>query len=445
MASSDLFRLQDALEEVERPSYARLGLRANPFPPDGLAPDDNLLPPLPETLDAIGEFVRQFLRTRKYRGLVVLGTYGTGKTHTLKLIREQLQESNLPLKAIYLITPSYEPYQILRGILRELGQGEVTKMLWNIVMEDLTTKYEKEGPEFFRRFEPQVQSRTGRGRPRTAVTDQLPLFSRRLLAPESLGDYRTFLEAFDRDTLSRDKLREYIVSVFIEKITPDLAIASEFASMLIYDQYQAFASWESLTVPGRNRTLYKPDGEPTLLLALMQVLKANGIQYLVVLIDEFEGIALMKRMTRREAIHYLYTLRMLIDRAWDEQPFAFVLASTRQAWETAKGDLYEAFGDRVAQELELPRLNDEQARRMMISYLDTARAGDGAQGRGTISPFDEDFFAIVGPERRSTPRQLVRMCYQLIERAVENGKDRIDAPFLKEHVPAITPDPGRDQ
>jgi len=118
MDNSDLFRLHEALEDVEEQhSYERLGLRANPFPPDGLAPDDNLLPSSPETLDAIGEFVRQFLRTRKYRGMVVLGTYGTGKTHTLKLIREQLQESGLPLKAIYLITPSYEPYQILRGIL----------------------------------------------------------------------------------------------------------------------------------------------------------------------------------------------------------------------------------------------------------------------------------------------------------------------------------------
>lgn len=380
MASSDLFRLHEALEDIERPSYEQLGLHANPFPPDGLAPDDNLLPPLPETLDIIGEFVRQFLRTRKYRGLVVLGTYGTGKTHTLKLIREQLQENNLPLKAIYLITPSYEPYQILRGILKELGQGEVTKMLWNIVMEDLTTKYEKVGIDFFSRFEPRVQPRTARTRTRSVGIDQLPLFSRRLLAPESLGDYRTFLEAFDRDRLSRDELREYIVSVFTDRITPDVAIASEFASMLIYDQYQAFASWESLTVPGRNRALYKPDGEPTLLLALMQVLKANGIQYLVVLIDEFEGIALMKRMTRREAINYLYTLRMLIDRAWDEHPFAFVLASTRQAWETAKGDLYEAFGDRVAQELELPRLNDKQARQMMLSYLDTARSSDDARG-----------------------------------------------------------------
>ncbi len=444
MDNSDLFRLHEALEDVEEQhSYERLGLRANPFPPDGLAPDDNLLPSSPETLDAIGEFVRQFLRTRKYRGMVVLGTYGTGKTHTLKLIREQLQESGLPLKAIYLITPSYEPYQILRGILREIGQGEVIKMLWNVVMEDLTTKYKKDGVDFFGQFEPQVQSRTTRGRTSAAATSQPPLFIRRLLAPESLGDYRTFLEAFDRDNLSHDALREYIVSVFKDKITTDLSIAGEFASMLIHDQYQAFASWENLTVPGRNRTLFKPDGEPVLLLALMQVLKANGIQYLIILIDEFEGISLMKRMTRRDAVHYLYTLRMLIDRAWDEHPFAFVLASTRQAWETAKGDLYEAFGDRVAEELELPRLNDERTRQMMINYLDTARNSDDA--RGTLSPFDDDFFTVVGPGRRNTPRQLVRLCYQLIERAVDNGSSHINVSFLKEHVPAITPDPERDE
>ncbi len=444
MPNSDLFRLHEALEDVEEQhSYERFGLRANPFPPDGLAPDDNLLPSSPETLDAIGEFVRQFLRTRKYRGMVVLGTYGTGKTHTLKLIREQLQESGLPLKAIYLITPSYEPYQILRGILRELGQGEVIKMLWNVVMEDLTAKYDKEGVDFFGQFEPRVQSRTTRGRTSAAVTSQPPLFTRRLLAPASLGDYRTFLEAFDRDSLSRDALREYIVSIFKDKITPDLSIAGEFASMLIHDQYQAFASWESLTVPGRNRTLFKPDGEPILLLALMQVLKANGIQYLIILVDEFEGISLMKRMTRRDAVHYLYTLRMLIDRAWDEHPFAFVLASTRQAWDTAKGDLYEAFSDRVAEELELPRLNNEQTRQMMINYLDTARNSDEA--RGTLSPFDDDFFTVVGQERRNTPRQLVRLCYQLIERAVENGSDRIDASFLREYVPTITPDPEKDE
>lgn len=62
-----------------------------------------------------------------------------------------------------------------------------------------------------------------------------------------------------------------------------------------------------------------------------------------------------------------------------------------------------------------------------------------------LLPFDDDFFAIVGPERRSTPRQLVRLCYQLIERAIDNGKSHIDASFLKQHVPVIAPDPARDE
>lgn len=440
MMNSDLFGLKEAFaegNEVSSRGYRKLGLRANPFPPDGLAPDDNLLPPAPETIAKIKAFVGQFLRTRQYQGLIVLGTYGMGKTHTLKLIREQLQESGLPLKAVYLITPGYEPYQILRGILKELGQGEITKMLWNIVLEDLTADYHAAPDSFLHTFEPPLKS--GRGRTASVSTDQAPLFRRKLFGAEALSDYRTFLDAFDNTRLSRDKLREYIVSVFSKRITDDLAITSEFASMLIYDQYKSYTSWENLTVSGSSKSLFKPEGEPTFLLALLAVLKANGIQYLVVLIDEFEGIPLMKRMTRREAIQYLYTLRMLIDRVWYKQPFAFVLASTTQAWETAKGELYEAVGDRIPEELTLPTLTDRAGRDLMVAYLVTAR-DDGA-ANDELAPFDDDFFSIVGSELRRTPRQLVRLCYQLIERAVERDVSRIDAAFLDELLPTIVPEP----
>jgi len=306
MVEGDLFRLKEAFDEgntIVARGYHNLKLKSNPFPPDGLAPDDNLLPSSAETLEKIGEFVRQFLRTKRYQGLVVLGTYGMGKTHTLKLIREQMQRSQLPLKAVYLLTPGYEPYQMLRGVLRELGQGEVTKWLWNIALKQIIADYRDSPTVFMNQFVPNVRS--GRGR---AGAPQPALFQLKPFGIEALSDYRTFLDAFDAANLSRDRLRDYIVGVFKEHISEDLGVVGEFTNMLIYDQYKSYASWQNLTVQGAGNSIFKPEGEATFLLALLKVLKANGFEYLMILIDEFEGISLMKRMTRREAIQYLYAL-----------------------------------------------------------------------------------------------------------------------------------------
>src|SRR5437870_3679535 len=75
--------------------YRNLGLSENPFPYAPIPKDDPLVfCNQKDAMTSVGEMLSGSLRTGRSSHMILLGSYGNGKTHVLKHIRSQLREDS---------------------------------------------------------------------------------------------------------------------------------------------------------------------------------------------------------------------------------------------------------------------------------------------------------------------------------------------------------------
>jgi len=420
------------------PEYARLGLTHNPFLGSGLAPDIPPIAPFPEVRDKLQHFIDSFIRSRQSKGMIILGDYGTGKTYHLRYIESQFKEYGPRLKTVFVATPGLEPYDVIRAILAQIGDEQVAKAVWTLIAPALRNKIASEGQAYFRdllRDFPPSRRKDVRSIYQTSF--EVPFVH---LQEDTLTDHRRFLDAFDRlRILSREKLRDDLVPILYRQdgdrvpITTNPAVARELASICLYDGAPGLDSWERLTTAGPGKKALPPRQEAEFLQAILRLLLATKVEYFVLLLDEFEKVPLMQLMTERQAKQYLDTVRMLIDRGWQQLPFAYVLASHDEAWDLVKADLDRALTDRFPTELPLPRLGEvSRARQLLSDLLNLAREGPSTQVN--IAPFPPSFFQIVPPEYRNTPRDLITLCYDLVEQAADRQLSTVPEQLIKDYL-----------
>jgi hypothetical protein len=225
-ASGDIFDLQGvASKRIDKEAESQwlrqhFELPYNPFPPSGISPDIPEGPPLKDEqgrdiAPIVGGFIVSAYRDRAPRqGLVIVGTYGTGKTHLLRLIHNQINErlgsGEEKALSIYVQRPRVEVQDLNREILRGLGEDTVRKMLWYCIRkevgEDITTQSpvlmelrdELIGPLFG------YQAKKGH--------DESPFAH--VFQVDNLEDYRTFFRMYDAQGWPREKLRDYFSDLF---------------------------------------------------------------------------------------------------------------------------------------------------------------------------------------------------------------------------------------
>jgi hypothetical protein len=420
-----------------RPIYSTLGLKYNPFFESGLAPDKPAFEPLEPVGDQLWSFLEDFIGSRQYHGAVLLGGWGTGKTYHLKWVRDKLDSAQLPLKVVYVSSPGYEPYHLIREIIDSIGRSELVTLLWSLILPEIREGYNKRGTNFITEnfWGPTVLGRK-EIQPRVGLFLDNPPY----MQEEALADQRKFIDEYDKALLPRQKLRDYAARVFLEgegtRVTSDPDLAAELASLAVFDQHEAERSWKTLTVPGRGRSIFSPEAEADFLRSLFVLLQKAGYEYLVLLVDEFEGLLLGGRITKRQADYYLWALRQMIDASWQTFPLAFVTASTPEIWERVKGQLYPPLEDRLRtglyelREFTLPVIDDEKASNIVAGHLTFARV----KTDGRLSPFSDDFLKYVPKDLRDSPRKLIRLCHALIEQATKTRKHEIDNKMVKSFV-----------
>lgn len=420
------------------PEYSSLGLTHNPFLASGLAPDVPLIAPFPEIRDKIQHFIHSFIRSKQSQGMIILGDYGTGKTYHLRYIESKFKEYGPRLKTVFVATPGVEPYDVIRAILAQIGDEQVAKAVWTLIAPALRKKIASEGQAYFKRllrdFPP---SRRKDVQSIYQTSFDVPLFVD--LQEDTLTDHRRFLNAFDKHRiLSREKLRDNLAPILYRQdgelppITTNPAIARELASTCLYDGAPALESWERLTTAGSRKKTLPPRQEAEFLQAILRLLLATKVEYFVLLLDEFEKVPLMQLMTAREAKQYLDAVRMLIDSGWQQLPFAYVFASHDEAWDLVKAEI-RALTERFPMEVPLPRLDDVSlARQLLSDLLDLAR--ERLSREVNIAPFPPTFFEIVPPQYRNTPRDLIILCYDLIEQAADRELSTVPEQLIKDYL-----------
>lgn len=426
-------------------NYNALGLRRNPFSGQILPSDRPAIAPYEPIKKKIESFIRNFLDNRASRGMVFIGDYGTGKTYHLKWMKnkfDELQEANV--RTIYLETPGLEPYDLVRGILSEIGEEQVAKGIWNLLQPVMVEEIRSVGQAaYFSQFAHEIQVKGKRQSLRTYSPSQLSFGGDYYgtLEEEDLFDHRKFLKAFDRSgRLSREKLRDHFAEKLLGNrepaITQNVVVARELASICFYSGAPALDSWERLVIPEASSTRSFPlQGEPAFLQAVVKVLVKSGIEYLVLFIDEFEKVPLLETMTEREAKRYLDTFRMLIDRNWHELPFAWVLGANEDAWTWIEKE-NRALIQRIVVKTTLPRMDDPKpAHYIVAQFLEQARLdGFPAPPGQPLYPFPDNLLDLIPLTVRRTPRDLVKLCDQILEMAVEQAHPK---PPISEEVISV--------
>lgn len=423
---------RELIAKVDVPDrrYAKLGLSKNPFFASGLAPSNPQFEPWLEVREQIIRFLQQFLQNKFSAGLVLLGGYGTGKTYHLNYIRAILQESPHNIRIVSITDPGIHPYHLIRRILLEIGEEEVATMIWAIIGPVLRQQH-KNDPNYFERFTKEGGS--SRQARREALYIGRTFFQD--IDDVAWSDHRLFFEAVDRNQiLDRQKLLSNAVSILTNRnadtfVTEIAQIAEDLAAICLYDGVPALERWKALT-EGVGKGAIKPGNEPQFLTALLELLKRSGVEYFVLLLDEFEKVPQLQRMTERDARNYLDTLRMLIDEGHEHLPFAYILGSIEEAWLLTKEKM-ASLEDRF-DVIRLPRMfDDEIAKYTIIQFLKSVRL-DRNTPPDSITPFPEEFLSHIPASTRRTTRQLVRLCYQVIELAVERNVESVTSELLTE-------------
>jgi len=333
----------------------------------------------------------------------IIGDYGSGKTAFLKgYLSEYLLKKRI--KPFYFENPGVRFYDLANMLLRNLGRYEFAKALW-----ERSEVYLKD----------RAQTRLV---PRT--------FDQMLSRLKTKGD---------RETMAHNIAK--ILKNEIE-ITDDEEIAYRLALMVVetankpYFEYRDFiAGQKNALVPERIESKYFK----CLIRAIIDIYGVDGVAFLI---DEFEDVAISKRMSRTKSYEYLATLRQLIDLSMEENLW-IVTAMTSEAAQTTKemnNALWERFTHNEVTKIQLGPLSGEESKDLLIWWLNRARDNNN-QKRDSLFPLPDEFidFLESRPDIRF-PRPLVKSCFIIISKA---ANDNINAPipidFIKETINRLYP------
>ena len=354
----------------------QLGLSYNPFPPatTGVAfVDDVTLPSsweqgLQQRLNYLAESVGD-------KALVIVGSYGSGKTFILHWIANKFLEPRR-IQPFSFDNPGVAFYDLANRLMRQLGRYELSKALWEM---------------FFRTGDPQ------------SIQGQL--------IPLQFPDWLETL----KDRQSRDAAILKISGAIRDSgLATDEEISNKFARVIVetrerpYYEYRDFVPRSSKTlVPEREEANYFR----TLIRLLLNVNQAEGIAFLI---DEFEDVALGRRLNKRQTSEYIATLRRLLDTARDEKLWVILSMTPEGLDQTTRLD--PSLLERFTQTFEIPPLSDQDAHDLVSERLKRARsvAKDG------LWPFPEEALSVLRPTTRSSPRRLIKVMWQSIAFAVEH-------------------------
>ncbi len=380
-------------------------LERNPFPPaaTGIDLEKDLDLYIPAAWNRnLEEYYSIISNGTGVKAFPIIGDYGSGKTAFLKgYLRDYLLKKRI--KPFYFENPGVRFYDLANTLLRSLGRYEFAKALW-----ERSEVYLKD----------RAQTRLV---PRT--------FDQMLLKLKTKNE---------RDIMARDIAN--ILKNNIE-ITDDEEIAYRLALMVVetankpYFEYRDFiAGQKNALVPERVESKYFK----CIIRAIIDIYGVNGVAFLI---DEFEDVAISKRMSRTKSYEYLATLRQLIDLSMEENLW-IITAMTSEAAQTTRemnNALWERFTHNDVTKIQLEPLSSEESKELIIWWLNRARM-DG-QKYGSLYPFPDEFldFLRSRPDLR-LPRPLVKSCFIILSKA---ANDNISAPipikFIEDTVNRLYP------
>jgi hypothetical protein len=422
------------IEEEQRRRYANYGLQRNPFPLGGNFPEGYLQYTYLE--DRHKGKIEDFLLTTfvrgEFNGMLILGEYGTGKSHILNYIHDVVNSDTLGIfearaVAFLIQNPSVAPEDILISLLRSIKLGVLQDLIFLPIRDVLQEEYGDDVIPFLTKYTTFEQQMKLSSDSLEAQPEWRPPWFERLLH----ASYREFRRELRLQNIEidSDAMRETAQDVLMEKLTSNLIIVNSLLDLILGDESKFARSWESLLASNIAGKRGKVVGVEFYLEAILKLFELMGIHHIYLLVDEIEDLR-TQRLNRKAATEYLATLRRMIQHNYGR--FSFLLASTRDAWNELKL-YYPAIEDRFPVTIDLLR-GSEEVKSVVHSYLNKARPEGFDEDQWF--PFSEEAIDLLIKARGSILRHILTECRSLIDSALRmNVSPPIKPTFIKKNVP----------
>ena len=351
----------------------RLGLDRNPFPPATTGPGFVSELSLPDRWEhELHTLIGELAESEGDRVLVIEGGYGSGKTFILNWIQAEV----LPqyrVKPYFFENPGVAFYDLANRLMRQVGRYEMAKALWEML-----------------------------GRPDRP--DSHPgLFSL---------EFRHWLNTLDNRKRRNWAIQALTQALRDQRIATDEEILNKLARLIVETGERPYFEYRDF-VPRSGKSLVAEQEEPGYFQALVRILgkigDADGIAFLL---DEFEDVALTRRLSKTQAASYTTTLRRLLDTAQRED--LWIILSTTPEGLARTSAIDQSFVQRVGHQYSIPELSRDEAHEIVAGRLRSVRQeGDG------IDPFAPDALGGLAETSFSSPRRLIKIMWHALGLAAE--------------------------
>jgi len=359
------------------PKLKRLGLSYNPFPPAtaGVAFVEDIV--LPKTWERdLKQHLESLAGSAGDKALAVVGGYGSGKTFILNWIAQK----SLPgfrVQPYFFDNPGVAFYDLANHLMRRVGRYELSKALWEM--------FYKSGNRV-----------NGQGR----------------LIP---FDFNEWLATLGDRSARSGAIEELTRSIRQSGLATDEEIANKFARVVVETRERPYYEYRDF-VPRAPKSIVAEREEASYFRSLIRILQGIlGVQGIAFLIDEFEDVAMARRLTKAQAAAYVSTMRRLLDTAREEDLWIILATTPEGLRQTIQLD--QSLLERFTGKYEILPLSIEDAREIVVRRLKSARLveSDG------LSPFPDDALCTLNETTRSSPRRLIKVLWHTVALAMQQN------------------------
>lgn len=375
--------------------YAKYGLAGNPFPFSGV-PDEhpNVYIGQDDVLQKINGVLSSTVLSAQSNHIIVTGSYGNGKSHTLKFIKSHIREqfsekSGNPICVGYVSQPGENFLDIYTKFMYDLGYAFV-KHLSQEYLGLIAYQLSKEGSieEKIRKGQGWKQIENGD----VLISDIVPKAIQRLNDGIKFVDYtRAFIAlSYEENSIYS---WEWMCGEGVE-----------------YNKRQELSLGKNLNDTNSIRAFG----------ALKFIIKELGFSSLVLLVDEFEYIETLPPLKKQKLLN---SLRHIID--LNGEGLSLIIACAPEVWQNIVAE-YHAFSERIGKEANLKPLDQEKIRMLLTSYLNNKRNPRS----DSLSPFTDDSIERIFIHSQGNTRRVISLCSQALEVSLDFNKPHIDQEVL---------------
>ncbi len=368
-------------------NYKVYGLKQNPFPYVGVPEDAvSLYADRKRELKMLEEVIKSSLHNVSCHAALI-GSYGNGKTHTLKYLKKQIENQLEDVVVVYISNPGDRILSLYSNFMYEFGFHRLEELVWRFLE--------------FATGEKNLRKKVNEGE--VLLPEILEIGKRRLLNEIRYTDFAT---AFLKLTMEECKFLawKYLCG---EPIISDYRRELDVVSAIDNDEkaLRAFMS-------------------------LKHILALLGNKLLCLLIDEFESIEYLHPILKQKILN---GIRHLID--LNPQGFCLIIGCAPEVWVDIVKE-YHAFSDRIFRQITLKALSEKDMRDFIAAYLKKQRLND-IDPPSEIFPFTEDAIKEIHRVAEGNIRRMLMICNQAIDIGVENNTSAINANELRDMLPDI--------